>query len=61
MPMTMTRLFCLPFSATLLLSYALTTSAHGGDHSQIVVAPDADWATRHMAGTARPLPAPQIY
>lgn len=52
----MTQLIQLPLSALLLLTCALTTSAHGGEHSQIVVAPDADWATRHMAGTTRKHP-----
>lgn len=49
----MTRLLQAPFSAVLLLSCALNASAHGGggEHAQVVVAPDADWATRHMAGT----------
>jgi hypothetical protein len=38
-------------SALLLACCALNAAAHGGDHmEQIVVAPDADWATRHMAG-----------
>ncbi|KAF2129639.1 secretory pathway protein-like protein Ssp120 [Dothidotthia symphoricarpi CBS 119687] len=46
----MNRLLQAPLGALLLLSCALNVSAHGdGDHSQIVVAPDADWATRHMA------------
>ncbi|KAF1924319.1 uncharacterized protein M421DRAFT_72908 [Didymella exigua CBS 183.55] len=46
----MTQLLRAPLSAFVLLTFALNTSAHGGgDHSQIVVAPDADWATRHMA------------
>ncbi|KZM23999.1 calcium ion binding [Ascochyta rabiei] len=47
--MAMTQLLHLPLSALLLLTCALTVSAHGGEHSQIEVAPDADWATRHMA------------
>lgn len=47
----MTRLLRTPLSAYLLLSCAFGASAHGGgEHSQIVVAPDADWPTRHMAG-----------
>lgn len=47
----MSRLLRTPLSALLLLAGALNVSAHGGgDHQQIVVAPDADWATRHMAG-----------
>ncbi|KAF3035252.1 hypothetical protein E8E12_007366 [Didymella heteroderae] len=46
----MAQLLRSPLSALLMLTCAVTTSAHGGgDHSQIVVAPDADWATRHMA------------
>ncbi|KAF2829380.1 secretory pathway protein-like protein Ssp120 [Ophiobolus disseminans] len=45
----MNRLIQAPLSAFLLLSCAYKASAHGGEHSQIVVAPDADWATRHMA------------
>jgi hypothetical protein len=50
----MTRLPQVPLSALLLLSCALNVSAHGGgEHAQVVVAPDADWATRHMAGTDR--------
>lgn len=49
--MTMTQLQKLPLSAILLLSCAFTASAHGGgEHAQIEVAPEADWATRHMAG-----------
>ncbi|KAH8639903.1 hypothetical protein IG631_02844 [Alternaria alternata] len=41
----------LPLSALLLLSCALNASAHGGnEHTQVEVPPDADWATRHMAG-----------
>jgi hypothetical protein len=46
---TMNRLLQSPLSAFLLLSCAYTASAHGGEH--VVVAPDADWQTRHMAGT----------
>ncbi|KAF2873336.1 hypothetical protein BDV95DRAFT_592721 [Massariosphaeria phaeospora] len=45
----MSRLLQIPLTALLLLSSALHASAHGGDDQQIVVAPDADWATRHMA------------
>lgn len=41
----------LPVSALLLAFCALNVLAHGGsEHAQIVVADDADWATRHMAG-----------
>jgi hypothetical protein len=48
----MNRLLQAPLSAYLLLSCAFKVSAHGGaEHAQIVVAPDADWPTRHMAGT----------
>ena len=48
----MTRLLQIPLGALLLLSGALNAAAHGGgEHAQVVVAPDADWATRHMAGT----------
>jgi hypothetical protein len=46
----MNRLLQAPLSAFLLLACAYTASAHGGEHSQVVVAPDADWPTRHMAG-----------
>lgn len=54
-PLKMSRLLRIPLSALLLLSSALNASAHGGgEHQQIVVAPDADWATRHMAGTYFP-------
>ncbi|KAH7068965.1 secretory pathway protein-like protein Ssp120 [Paraphoma chrysanthemicola] len=46
----MNRLLQAPFSAFLLLSCAYNAAAHGGgEHSQVVVAPDADWPTRHMA------------
>ncbi|KAF1943072.1 secretory pathway protein-like protein Ssp120 [Clathrospora elynae] len=46
----MNHLLQTPLSAFLLLSCAFKASAHGGtEHSQIEVAPDADWATRHMA------------
>ncbi|KAF1839347.1 secretory pathway protein-like protein Ssp120 [Decorospora gaudefroyi] len=46
----MDRILKAPLSALLLLSCALRTSAHGGtEHAQVEVAPDADWATRHMA------------
>ncbi|KAH7398258.1 hypothetical protein BKA66DRAFT_565877 [Pyrenochaeta sp. MPI-SDFR-AT-0127] len=46
----MNRLLQIPVSALLLLSCAYNASAHGGgEHSQVEVAPDADWATRHMA------------
>lgn len=54
----MDRLLRTPLSALLLLSCALNVSAHGGAHEQIVVAPDADWATKHMAGT-KPLSSSQ--
>jgi hypothetical protein len=47
----MDRMFKLPFGALLLLSCALNALAHGGtEHAQVEVPPDADWATRHMAG-----------
>jgi hypothetical protein len=46
----MNRLLQAPLSAFLLLSCAYSVSAHGGEHAQVVVAPDADWPTRHMAG-----------
>ena len=36
--------------ALLLLLGPLPISAHG-EHNQIPVAADADWATKHMAGT----------
>ncbi|KAF1956035.1 hypothetical protein CC80DRAFT_474086 [Byssothecium circinans] len=40
----------IPLSALVLASCALNAAAHGGgEHQQIVVAPDADWMTRHMA------------
>ncbi|KAF1992694.1 hypothetical protein P154DRAFT_541008 [Amniculicola lignicola CBS 123094] len=40
----------LSLGALALLSHTLNVSAHGGsEHAQIVVADDADWATRHMA------------
>ena len=43
----------IPLTLILALSAALNAAAHGGEHhEQIVVAPDADWATRHMAGTS---------
>ncbi|KAF1846737.1 secretory pathway protein-like protein Ssp120 [Cucurbitaria berberidis CBS 394.84] len=46
----MNRLLQAPLSAFLLLSCAFKASAHGGgEHANIEVAPDADWATRHMA------------
>ena len=49
----MNRILQVPFSALLLLSCALNASAHGNtEHAQVEVAPDADWATRHMAGTS---------
>ena len=52
---TMDRMFKLPLGALLLLSCALNVSAHGGgEHAQVEVLPDADWATRHMAGTKSP-------
>jgi hypothetical protein len=48
----MTQLLQRPLSALVLISCVLSAAAHGGgEHAQIVVAPDADWATRHMAGT----------
>jgi hypothetical protein len=48
----MARLLQVPLGTFLLLSCALNASAHGnGEHAQVVVAPDADWPTRHMAGT----------
>ena len=51
----MSRALRIPLSALLLLSSALNAAAHGAhdgnDGHQIVVAPDADWATRHMAGS----------
>lgn len=41
----------LALSVASILGLASYVSAHGGSgHEQIVVAPDADWATRHMAG-----------
>lgn len=43
-----TRISC---GALLLAACALNAAAHGNHMEQIVVAPDADWATRHMAGT----------
>jgi hypothetical protein len=46
----MPNLLRIPFCALLLAFGALNASAHGGDHSQITVPDDADWATRHMAG-----------
>lgn len=47
----MNRILQVPFSALLLLSCALNASAHGShEHAQVEVPPDADWATRHMAG-----------
>ncbi|KAF2121402.1 hypothetical protein BDV96DRAFT_211460 [Lophiotrema nucula] len=40
----------IPLTLLLALSAALNAAAHGGEHNeQIVVAADADWATRHMA------------
>ncbi|KAA8627369.1 secretory pathway protein Ssp120 [Pyrenophora tritici-repentis] len=46
----MSPILRLPFSALLLLSCALNAAAHGShEHAQVEVAPDADWATRHMA------------
>ena len=36
-------------SSILALAFVAYTQAHGG-HDQQPVAPDADWATRHMAG-----------
>ncbi|KAF2688254.1 hypothetical protein K458DRAFT_361316 [Lentithecium fluviatile CBS 122367] len=46
----MTRLLRIPLSTLLLVLCALNAAAHGGgEHQQVVVAPDADWATRHMA------------
>lgn len=53
----MNRLLRIPLSAYLLLSCALGAAAHGGgEHQQIVVADDADWATRHMAGKSAKFP-----
>ena len=58
----MTQLLQRPLSALVLISCALTAAAHGGgEHAQIVVAPDADWATRHMAGTLYNLTATNPY
>lgn len=55
----MIRLLQIPLSAFLLLSSALNASAHGGgEHHEIVVPDDADWATRHMAGKNAPLLLP---
>lgn len=49
--MMINRMLQAPLGAYLLLSCAYQVSAHGGDHGQqVVVAPDADWPTRHMAG-----------
>ncbi|KAL5116487.1 hypothetical protein ACEQ8H_005608 [Pleosporales sp. CAS-2024a] len=46
----MNRLLQTQLSALLLLSCAYKATAHGsGEHAQVVVAPDADWQTRHMA------------
>ncbi|KAF1964148.1 secretory pathway protein-like protein Ssp120 [Bimuria novae-zelandiae CBS 107.79] len=49
----MRGLIRIPLSALALLSSALNAAAHGdhNDHDghQIVIAPDTDWATRHMA------------
>jgi hypothetical protein len=53
----MIQLLQTPLRALLLLSCALEASAHGGDQSQVVVAPDADWPTRHMAGMYIPYTA----
>lgn len=36
-------------SGIIALAFVAYTQAHGG-HDQQPVAPDADWATRHMAG-----------
>lgn len=36
-------------SSILALAFVAYTQAHGG-HDQQPIAPDADWATRHMAG-----------
>lgn len=51
--------------ARLLQCYALSLAlaslamAHGGEHQKpIEVAADADWATRHMAGTGKTLNSP---
>ena len=53
----MSRLLQIPVTALLVLSCALNAAAHGGgEHQQVVVAEDADWATRHMAGERRTLP-----
>ncbi|KAF2747850.1 EF-hand [Sporormia fimetaria CBS 119925] len=46
----MGRFLQIPLTALIISLWAPTTYAHGGgDHSQIVVPEDADWATRHMA------------
>ncbi|KAF2451663.1 secretory pathway protein-like protein Ssp120 [Karstenula rhodostoma CBS 690.94] len=49
----MNRALRIPIGALALLASAPSAAAHGGhegsDGHQIVVAPDADWATRHMA------------
>ncbi|ORY19009.1 secretory pathway protein-like protein Ssp120 [Clohesyomyces aquaticus] len=39
----------LPWSPLLLAVIVSSVLGHGGGHEQIVVADDADWATRHMA------------
>jgi hypothetical protein len=36
-------------SSILALAFVAYTQAHGG-HDQQPIAPDANWATRHMAG-----------
>jgi hypothetical protein len=56
----MNRLLQTPLSALLLLSCVYKVSAHGGEGSQIVVAPDADWPTRHMAGMYIPFTASRM-
>jgi hypothetical protein len=37
-------------SCILALGFVAYTQGHGGHSQQPVVSPDADWATRHMAG-----------
>ena len=44
-----------PLGKLLVLLCALNVAAHGGtEHAQVEVAPDADWATKHMAGELFP-------